>query len=627
MQPGGKPVIEKFLLTLMDPGDEVLYPSPGFPIYESQIEFLGGVAKPYGFVPGEKNFLLDFDAIEAAITPRTRLLIFNNLHNPTGAESPDEEIAALAELALRHDLYVLSDEAYWDVRYSGQSRSIASLPGMPERTVILYTFSKKFAMTGWRLGGAIGPEDLIAHIATLNVNQESCTTHFIQWAGVEALTGDQSGAEEILRVLRGAARRGGRPPERDPRRQLLPSGGDVLPVPRRDRPHGAQGLRDLRRVAARGAGAGGRQLLHPPALRPRAPRRGAPLRAPRLLRHQRRAHPRGARPAQGVGAVSGDARATPPLLRTPFHAQHVAAGARMVDFGGWDMPVQYPTGIIAEHLATRGGAGLFDVSHMGRFVLRGPGSAAFLQHVLTNNAEALDLLQAQYTMVPTETGGAVDDAYLYRFVEGEYLLVVNASNRHKDWDHFHDHLAHFPDVEMTDETGEIAMVALQGKTSRDILGGMIESGALPEPLRNELSVATLRLPGDGRLVEARIARTGYTGEPVAFELFVGAHDGPALWDAPDRRGRRARRPRRPRHAAPRGRPAALRPRARDRPGGRRDPDLQLPAGDVRGQLLSAQGRLHRPPPVWSGSRRPTRASCSATTRSCTTCRGSHGPWP
>jgi aminomethyltransferase len=218
------------------------------------------------------------------------------------------------------------------------------------------------------------------------------------------------------------------------------------------------------------------------------------------------------------------------LLRTPFHAQHVAAGARMVDFGGWDMPVQYPTGIIAEHLATRSGAGLFDVSHMGRFVLRGPGAPTFLQHVLTNNAEALDLLQAQYTMVPTETGGAVDDAYLYRFTPGEYLLVVNASNRHKDWDHFREHLAHFPDVEMSDETGEIAMVALQGKESRDILGGLIESGGLPEPLRNELSLATLRL-GDDRLVEARIARTGYTGEPVAFELFLKAHDGPAVWDA------------------------------------------------------------------------------------------------
>ncbi|MEE4276355.1 MAG: aminotransferase class I/II-fold pyridoxal phosphate-dependent enzyme, partial [Thermoleophilia bacterium] len=202
VQPGGKPVIGKFLLALMDPGDEVLYPNPGFPIYESQIQFLGGVAKPYGFVPGEKNFLLDFDAIEAAITPRTKLLIFNDLHNPTGAESPDAEREALAALAQEHDLFVLSDEAYWDIRYSGESKSIASLPGMRERTVILYTFSKKFAMTGWRLGGAIGPKDLISVIATMNVNQESCTSHFIQWAGVEALTGDQAGAAEILATLK-----------------------------------------------------------------------------------------------------------------------------------------------------------------------------------------------------------------------------------------------------------------------------------------------------------------------------------------------------------------------------------------------------------------------------------------
>ncbi len=229
-----------------------------------------------------------------------------------------------------------------------------------------------------------------------------------------------------------------------------------------------------------------------------------------------------------MSAAAADGR---PLLRTPFHARHVAAGAKLVDFGGWEMPVQYPAGIIAEHLATRSGAGLFDVSHMGRFVLRGPGSVRFLQHVLTGNAEALDLLQAQYTIVPTETGGAVDDAYLYRFVEDEYLLVVNASNRHRDWEHFQEHLSHFPDVEMTDETGEIAMVALQGQTSRDLLGGLLEGGALPEPLRNELSLATLRLPGDGRVAPVRIARTGYTGEPVAFELFVAAGDGPALWDA------------------------------------------------------------------------------------------------
>lgn len=201
VQPGGKPVIEKFLLALVNPGDEVLYPNPGFPIYESQIEFQGAKAVPYGFVPGESNFLLDFDAIEASITPKTRAIIFNNLHNPTGAVSPRSEIEAVAELAQKHDLYVLADDAYWDIRYGGERLSIASLPGMAERTVILYTFSKKFAMTGWRLGAAIGPADVISVIATLNVNEESCTNHFVQWAGVEALTGDQSGAAEILAIL------------------------------------------------------------------------------------------------------------------------------------------------------------------------------------------------------------------------------------------------------------------------------------------------------------------------------------------------------------------------------------------------------------------------------------------
>ncbi len=233
--------------------------------------------------------------------------------------------------------------------------------------------------------------------------------------------------------------------------------------------------------------------------------------------------------------MSEQAQPTSELNRTPFHDRHVALGARMVDFGGWDMPVQYPTGIIAEHLATRSGAGLFDVSHMGRFVLRGPGAVPFLQHVLTNNAEALDPLQAQYTIVPTPTGGAVDDAYLYRFEEAAYLLVVNAANRVKDWEHFHDHLPGFPDVELTDETGKIAMLALQGKEARDVLAGLIETGGLPEPFRNELSIATLRVPDpDGGTpldVETRVGRTGYTGEPICFELFVAAELGPALWDA------------------------------------------------------------------------------------------------
>jgi aminomethyltransferase len=233
--------------------------------------------------------------------------------------------------------------------------------------------------------------------------------------------------------------------------------------------------------------------------------------------------------------MSAQVQPTGVLNHTPLHERHVALGARMVEFGGWDMPVQYPTGIIAEHLATRGGAGLFDVSHMGRFVLRGPGAVPFLQHVLTNNAEALDPLQAQYTIVPTATGGAVDDAYLYRFEETTYLLVVNAANRVRDWEHFHHHLPGFPGVELTDETGEIAMLALQGKAARDILTGLIETGDLPEPFRNELSIATLRVPdpdgGAALAVEARIGRTGYTGEPLCFELFLDADQGPALWDA------------------------------------------------------------------------------------------------
>lgn len=202
IEPGGKPVIGKFILALMNPGDEVLYPNPGYPIYESQIEFHGGVALPYGYVEGAENFELDFEALEARVSPRTRILIFNNLQNPTGAESSPAELERVAEFALRHDLAVLCDEAYWDIRYSGQSRSLASLPGMAERSVILYTFSKKFAMTGWRLGAAVGPATIVDVIAKLNVNDESCSNHFIQYGALEGLSGDQSGPREIVRVLR-----------------------------------------------------------------------------------------------------------------------------------------------------------------------------------------------------------------------------------------------------------------------------------------------------------------------------------------------------------------------------------------------------------------------------------------
>jgi len=202
IQPGGKPTINKFFLALMNPGDEVLYPNPGYPIYESQIEFQGGKAVPYGYIEGEENFELDMDAIERQITPRTRLLVLNDLQNPTGAECSLAECKKLAELVLKHDLYVLCDEAYFDIRYEGKSFSLASLPGMAERCVILYTFSKRFAMTGWRLGAAIGPKEIIDVITKLNVNDESCSNHFIQYAAIEGLTGDQTRAKQILATLK-----------------------------------------------------------------------------------------------------------------------------------------------------------------------------------------------------------------------------------------------------------------------------------------------------------------------------------------------------------------------------------------------------------------------------------------
>ena len=203
IQPGGKPSIGKFLLALMNPDDEVLYPNPGFPIYESQIEFHGGQAVPYGFKEGETTFEILVDQIEESITSKTKILILNDLHNPSSAEASPDELQRLADVAIKHDLYVLADEAYFDIRYSGDSRSIVSLPGMVERTMILYTFSKKFAMTGWRLGGSIGPVELIEMVIKMNVNDESCSNHFVQYGAIEALTGDQSTCQRIIDTLRG----------------------------------------------------------------------------------------------------------------------------------------------------------------------------------------------------------------------------------------------------------------------------------------------------------------------------------------------------------------------------------------------------------------------------------------
>jgi aminomethyltransferase len=168
--------------------------------------------------------------------------------------------------------------------------------------------------------------------------------------------------------------------------------------------------------------------------------------------------------------------------------------------------------------------GVFDVSHMGRFVFRGRGAVRFLQHVLSSNVDALDVGEAHYTLIPTETGGAVDDAYLSRFVEDEYLLVVNAANRPKDWDYLQRLVSGFDEVEALDRTEALIMLALQGPESRALLRDLVDDGRLPEPRRNALGIVTI---SGG---EVWVARTGYTGEPLCFELFADPERAGALWD-------------------------------------------------------------------------------------------------
>jgi len=203
IQPGGKPSIGKYIAAMMEKGDIVLYPNPGYPIYESQIEFYKGIACPYGYINTDDGLRLDFEAIEKGISDGAKHIFYNNYNNPTGASSPDEEIEHLAKLVVDNDMFLISDDAYFDTLYDGKPKSIASLPGMYERTLTMYTFSKKFAMTGWRLGGAIGPENVIGEINRLNVNMESCTTHFIQHAGVAGLKAPKDETQEILDELRG----------------------------------------------------------------------------------------------------------------------------------------------------------------------------------------------------------------------------------------------------------------------------------------------------------------------------------------------------------------------------------------------------------------------------------------
>jgi len=199
--PGGKPVMFFLILALLEAGDEAIYPDPGFPIYGSMINFSG--AKPVPLPLREENgFEIDVDELESLITPRTKLLIINSPANPTGGVLGRDQLERIAELAVEHDLLVMADEIYAELIYDGEHISIATFPGMADRTVILDGFSKTYAMTGWRLGYGIFPQNLAPAIARLAVNSVSCTSVAVQRAGIEALTGPQDRVAEFREAFR-----------------------------------------------------------------------------------------------------------------------------------------------------------------------------------------------------------------------------------------------------------------------------------------------------------------------------------------------------------------------------------------------------------------------------------------
>lgn len=199
--PGGKPIMFFTMLALLEPGDDCIYPNPGFPIYESMIRFTGArpVAAPLRI---ENEFRFDVDELASLVTPRTKLLILNSPANPTGGVLTAQDLERIAELAVRHDFYVLSDEIYSHILYEGEHHSIASLPGMMERTIILDGFSKTYAMTGWRLGYGVFPPELAPHIVRLQVNSNSCAAAFTQWAGIAALTGPKEPVRKMVEAFR-----------------------------------------------------------------------------------------------------------------------------------------------------------------------------------------------------------------------------------------------------------------------------------------------------------------------------------------------------------------------------------------------------------------------------------------
>ena len=194
--PGGKPIIFFTMLALIEEGDEVIYPNPGFPIYESMINYAGGTAVPIP-LREERDFAMDVDELASLINDRTKLIILNSPQNPTGGVLSRADIERVAKAIGNRDLFVLSDEIYCQLQFEGDPFSIMSVPGMKDRTILLDGFSKTYAMTGWRMGYGVMRTDLAAHIARLMTNSNSCTASFTQIAGIEAIRGNQGPVAEM----------------------------------------------------------------------------------------------------------------------------------------------------------------------------------------------------------------------------------------------------------------------------------------------------------------------------------------------------------------------------------------------------------------------------------------------
>ena len=195
--PGAKPIMFFCIMACVDPGEEVIYPNPGFPIYESVINFIGAKPVPLPLLE-EKEFSFSVDDLRDRVSDRTRMIILNSPQNPTGGVLSKEHIEAVAQISLERDIIVLTDEVYSRILYAGEHESILSIPGMQDKTILLEGFSKTYAMTGWRMGYGAMPETLAEQVAKLMVNSNSCTASFTQIAGIEALTGPQDESEKMV---------------------------------------------------------------------------------------------------------------------------------------------------------------------------------------------------------------------------------------------------------------------------------------------------------------------------------------------------------------------------------------------------------------------------------------------